>query len=291
MIVNGWQERSIAVGSRQLAFRIHGPADGIPVLAIHGWRDNAATFELLGPLLPSLRLVAIDLPGHGLSSWRDADGDYYIWSYLKDVLAVADALQLARFDLLGHSMGGAISALLSGLLPERVGRLAMLDAAGPRATAPADAPRQMARALEQARLPTRRNHYASFEAAVAARAAKGLQLPAATILGKRGVAQDDKGWYWTLDPRLSRANQMSMTEEQAEAFLRRITCPALLVSAPSWWAEHGKQDWFEQRCAYFATLQRVALPGGHHQHLEGQVDEVAALLRNFFADATDAADA
>ncbi|HEY0962870.1 MAG TPA: alpha/beta hydrolase [Pseudomonadales bacterium] len=280
--MGAWQEGRIAVGTRQIAFRIHGPDEGTPVLAIHGWRDNAATFELLGPLLPGLRIIAIDLPGHGLSSWRDADGDYYIWSYLKDVLAVADSLQLARFDLLGHSMGGAVSALLAGLLPGRVGRLAMLDAAGPLATAPNEAPEQLARALEQARLPMRRNHYVSFEAAVAARAAKGLQLPAATILGRRGIAQDDKGWYWTLDPRLSRANQMSMTEEQAEAFLRRIACPSLLVSAPSWWAEHGKQDWFEQRCTYFGTLQRVALRGGHHQHLEEYVDDVAALLRDFF---------
>lgn len=280
--MDAWQERSIAVGTRQLALRIHGPDDGIPVIAIHGWRDNAATFELLAPLLPSLRLVAIDLPGHGLSSWRDADGDYYIWSYLKDILAVVDALQLTRFDLLGHSMGGAVAALLAGLLPERIGKLAMLDAAGPLATSPDEAPDQLARALEQAKLPMRRNHYPSFEAAVAARAAKGLQLPAATILGKRGIAQDEKGWYWTLDPRLSRANQVSMTEEQAEVFLRRIVCPALLISAPSWWAEHGKQDWFERRCTYFGTLQRATLPGGHHQHLEGYVGNVAALLRDFF---------
>jgi pimeloyl-ACP methyl ester carboxylesterase len=282
--VGEWQERSIAVGARPVALRIHGPDSGIPVLAIHGWLDNAATFELLGPRLPSLRLIAVDLPGHGLSSWRDADGDYYIWSYLKDLLAIADALRLTRFDLLGHSMGGAIAALFAGLLPARVRRLAMLDAAGPLATSPAETPEQMVRAFEQAQLPTRRNYYPSFEAAVAARAAKGLQLPAATILGQRGVAQDDKGWYWALDPRLSRANQMSMTEEHAEAFLRRITCQALLISAPAWWAERGKQDWFEQRCTYFSTLQRVTLPGGHHQHLEGYVDDVAALLRVFFAD-------
>jgi pimeloyl-ACP methyl ester carboxylesterase len=282
--VGEWQERSIDVGARHVALRIHGPDTGIPVLAIHGWRDNAATFELLGPQLPALRLIAVDLPGHGLSSWRDADGDYYIWTYLKDLVAVADALRLTRFDLLGHSMGGAIAALFAGLLPARVRRLGMLDAVGPLATSTAEAPEQMLRAFEQAKWPKRRNHYPGFEAAVAARAAKGLQLQAATILGKRGVAQDEQGWYWTLDPRLSRANAMSMTEEHAETFLRRITCPALLVSAPAWWAERGQQDWFEQRCTYFSTLQRVALSGGHHQHLEGHVDDVAALLRVFFGD-------
>lgn len=283
--MDAWQERSIAVGARHVALRIHGPDDGIPVLALHGWLDNAATFELLGPLSPSLRLIAMDLPGHGLSSWRDADGDYYIWSYVKDVLAVADALGLTRFDLIGHSMGGALSALIAGLLPERIGRLVLLDAVGPLATSPADAVDQLARALEQAQLPMRRNLYPSFEAAVEARAAKGLDLPAATILAKRGVAQEERGWYWALDPRLSRTNPMSMTEEHAEAFIRRIVCPVLLIAAPSWWAGRGMQDWFEQRCTYFSTMTRVTLPGGHHQHLEGYVDEVAALLRDFFADA------
>lgn len=281
--VPGWRESSITLGARQLALRIHGPDDGVPVIALHGWRDNAASFDNLAPLLPSLRLIAIDLPGHGLSSWRDADGGYYIWTYVQEVLAVADALQLERFDLLGHSMGGAIGTLLAGAFPERIGKLALLDAAGPLSTAPEDAPGQLARALEQAKLSSRRNHYPTFAAAVAARAAKGLGMPAATLFGQRGIAQDDKGWYWTLDPRLSRANQLSLSEAQVEAFLRRIGCPVLLVAAPSYWAERGATEWFDRRCTYIARLERIDLPGGHHQHMEGHSQEIAAMLRDFLA--------
>jgi pimeloyl-ACP methyl ester carboxylesterase len=278
-VQTGWHDSSVRFGDRQLALRCHGAETGIPVIALHGWRDNAATFELLGSLLPSLRLIAVDMPGHGLSSWRDPDGEYYIWSYLEEVLAVADALGLTRFNLLGHSMGGAISALLAGLVPERVDKLALLDAVGPLATTAEEAPAQMLRALEQAKASNRRHHYASFEAAVAARAAKGLETEAARILGRRGIAQDDKGWYWTLDPRLSRANLLSLTEAHTEVLIRRIACPTLLIAAPSYWPD--KKAWFDQRCTYFANLQRIDLPGGHHQHLEGHVDEVATLLRRF----------
>ena len=252
----------------------------MPVIALHGWRDNAATFEELGPLLPSLRLIAIDMPGHGLSSCRQPEGAYYIWSYLEEVLAVADAQGLDRFSLLGHSMGGAISTLLAGLLPERIDKLALLDAVGPLTTAPEAVPAQMLRALQHAQQSKRRHHYPSFETAVAARAAKGLGTAAATLLGRRGIAKDDKGYYWTLDPRLSHANLVSLTEDQAEVFLRRITCPTLIIAAPSYWPD--RKDWFELRCTYFKNLQRTDLPGGHHQHLEGQVNEVAALLRDFF---------
>lgn len=277
----GWQESVIRHGNRQLAVRCHGPESGIPVIALHGWRDNAATFELLGPLLPAVRLIAIDMPGHGLSSWRETDGAYYIWSYLEDVLAVAAAQGLERFSLLGHSMGGAISTLLAGLMPERIDKLGLLDAVGPLATSAEAAPEQMLRALKQAQQSTRRHHYASFESAVAARAAKGLGTEAATLLGRRGIAKDDKGWYWTLDPRLSHSNLLSLTEAQAEVFIRRIICPVLIIAAPSYWPD--RKAWFEQRCTYFKHLQRVDLPGGHHQHLEGQVPEVAALLRDFFS--------
>ena len=42
---------------------------GIPILGLHGWMDNAGTFDTLAPLLPSTHsLIAIDFPGHGLSS-------------------------------------------------------------------------------------------------------------------------------------------------------------------------------------------------------------------------------
>ena len=48
--------------------RIWGPKDGRPVFAIHGWLDNAGTFDALIPLLPKdLRVVAVEMPGHGLS--------------------------------------------------------------------------------------------------------------------------------------------------------------------------------------------------------------------------------
>ena len=45
-----------------------GPPEGHPVFALHGWLDNAGTFDNLIPLLPqNLRIVAVDTAGHGLS--------------------------------------------------------------------------------------------------------------------------------------------------------------------------------------------------------------------------------
>lgn len=45
--------------------KVWGPADGIPVLAVHGWQDNAGSFDTLAPLLPaSIRLVCLEFCGN-----------------------------------------------------------------------------------------------------------------------------------------------------------------------------------------------------------------------------------
>lgn len=279
-----WEEREFQLGSLRLTLCSQGASGGRPVLALHGWRDNAATFSALAPLLPECRLHAPDLPGHGRSAWRPPEGDYYIWSYLEEVQALLNQLALERCTLLGHSMGGAIACLFAALFPERVDKLILLDAVGPLTTAPADAPGQLRRALEQkARRKARpRRHYRSFDEAVAARAANDLGLDAARVLGERGIVQDEAGFRWTLDPRLGKPNPMSLSEAHVEVMLRAISCPILLVAATAYWTE--RRAWFEQRVGYFQHLRHHELPGGHHQHLEHQVEPVAALIRAFLAE-------
>jgi len=282
-VTNRWQEISVAHGALQIAARVHGDPAASPLVALHGWRDNAASFEPLAPLLPRAKIIAMDFPGHGLSSPRSIEGHYYIWSYIADVLALVDSLHLSSFDLLAHSMGGAVACLFAALYPERVKNLLLLDAVGPLVTSPEDAPDQMLKALRQMQTlkPGYHRHYPDFMGAVKARADRGLSVEAATILGKRGILQDDCGYYWNLDPRLSRANPLSLTEPQTEAFIRKVTSPTLLITAREYW--HGNQQWLALRRSYFQNLEVHELDGNHHQHLDGQVATVAELLNRFLA--------
>lgn len=64
-----WEEIQIEVPWGIVAGKWYGDRDQQPVLALHGWQDNAGTFDKLIPLLPAcVPILAIDLPGHGLSS-------------------------------------------------------------------------------------------------------------------------------------------------------------------------------------------------------------------------------
>ena len=66
-----------------------GDPDGLPVIALHGWLDNAASFAPLAARLEGVRLIALDLAGHGLSDHPSPDNTYHIST---DVAAVHPAV-------------------------------------------------------------------------------------------------------------------------------------------------------------------------------------------------------
>jgi lipase len=103
-----------------------GPADGRPVLALHGVTGHALRWQGLAPLLPGLRLLAVDLRGHGRSPWAPP---WNLEQHVADVLAVLDAHDLARVPVIGHSFGGAIAVHLARASPERVEKLVLIDPA------------------------------------------------------------------------------------------------------------------------------------------------------------------
>lgn len=85
-------------------------------------------------MLPALaarrRVHALDLRGHGRSSWP-GPGAYGLESMRDDVLRVLDRLGLEQVDLLGHSLGGIVAYLCAQQQPRRVRRLVLEDIGTP----------------------------------------------------------------------------------------------------------------------------------------------------------------
>lgn len=260
----------------ELAAHLYGPADGQPVVALHGWLDNAASFARLAPKLNGLRIVALDLAGHGHSDHRPAGAGYALWDYVHDVLLVAEQFGWTRFSLLGHSMGAIVSVLLAATFPERVERLALIDGLIPPTTEAGHAVHNLSEALRaQMALPGKRKPvYPSIErAAEVRRRGVGLvSLEAARLLAQRGLMPVPGGYTWRTDNRLTLPSPLRLTREHAQAFVAGLVCPVRLLLA-----EQGmlvRQDGLD------ALLERHSnsverLPGGHHLHLD---DEAGAQL-------------
>jgi pimeloyl-ACP methyl ester carboxylesterase len=107
-----------------------GRGDAVPVLFVHGNGANLTQWSAqLQHLRRSRRAVAFDLRGMGLSA-APANGDYSIAAMVDDVDAVADALGLRRFVIVGHSYGGAVVTAYAAKHPERVAGVVLADAAG-----------------------------------------------------------------------------------------------------------------------------------------------------------------
>ncbi len=117
------------------------PGGGKPVLFVHGWPANHNMFEYQFNQLPSFgyRCIGIDLRGFGQS---DRPWDGYSYDRLADdVRAVIEALQLPRLNLVGFSVGGAISIrYMARHAGYGVSKLALVSAAAPVFTKRADYP-------------------------------------------------------------------------------------------------------------------------------------------------------
>ena len=97
---------------------------------LHGIPGSVRDFRYLAPpLTPHLRLVRVDLPGFGGSAADEAATRSFA-GRARAVLDLADHLGLARFGLIGHSMGGGPALLLAAQEPARVTHLVLLASVG-----------------------------------------------------------------------------------------------------------------------------------------------------------------
>ena len=126
------------------------------------------------------------------------------------------------------------------------------------------------------------SYFNSFEDAVEARAKGFLSLDrdAAEILARRGVREDDKGFYWHNDQRLKSAASIKFTKEQINSFLKAISAPSLLIYAQnSLFTQNSEHTQFS---SLMDSKTVVTFPGTHHLHMERQASEVALAVQKFF---------
>ncbi|MFJ3483697.1 alpha/beta fold hydrolase [Pseudomonas sp. NPDC090202] len=277
------EEIRLSLPHIELAAHLFGPADGTPVIALHGWLDNANSFARLAPKLQGLRILALDMAGHGHSDHRPPGAGYGLPDYAHDVLQVAAQMGWERFSLLGHSLGAIVSVIVAGAVPQRINRLALIDGLIPPIAEAETAAERMGTALQaQLTQSTKRKPvYADMDRAVEARmkGAVAVSRDAAELLAQRGLMPVPGGYTWRSDSRLTLASPIRLTRAQALSFVNAVQCPAQLIVAEEGMLAQNKE------LLAGVPFQVSVLPGGHHLHLndEDGAASVADCFNRFFA--------
>lgn len=265
----------------ELAALEWGERKGPPLLALHGWLDNAASFSAIAPLLAKdFRVIALDLPGHGRSAHLPTGiTRYHVPDYVDHVLDAADELQLECFDLLGHSLGAGISSLAASAAPARIRKLALIEGLGPLADDGSNTLTRWREAEAQRRVTRRAPRvFASIDEALAARVAVGdLQTHEARALIERGVLAVAGGYVWSSDARLRLPTPLRIEEIQLQRLLAGIEAPTLLLLADpeTPYLPRAKMD---ARAACVRDIHVERVTGRHHLHLQHPYEVAARLL-------------
>ena len=257
-----------------------------PLLALHGWLDNAASFAPLAPrLADTFYVVALDLSGHGRSDWRSADATYQVYDDLPQIRGIVEQLGWSSFALMGHSRGAVIASLFAAAFPELVSRLVLLDGVASSSLEAEGYVEQMRRfVVDKERLLQRK--YRVFETeqeAVTVREEQGLDRASAELIALRNLRPCDGGLTWSTDPRLRGASAVKMTRAQIDVMLKSLVMPSLLLAAKEGLVvQHPKA--FASLPERMPDLQLEQWPGGHHFHMENGVVTLAQRLRQFLLD-------
>ena len=241
------------------------------ILCIHGWLDNANSFLPLMPLINNAEIVAIDLPGHGYSDHQE--DIYTIAAQAHIILLAADALAWETFTVIGHSLGGCIAPFSAVAASNRIEKLILIEAAGPRSERPDELPARLEKFHNDMRQPEKYKSrlFDSIDQAIASRLhANKMEVESARLIVERQlkeVVHDNKKYLqWRFDRKLRLTSPSYFTEKQVQAVLADITCPVLCVLAESGYLTNRAET--NERLDNIEDCKVVCLPGFHHLHLD-----------------------
>ncbi|MCE1180657.1 MAG: alpha/beta hydrolase [Micrococcales bacterium] len=114
-----------------------GPADGTPIVLLHGFPQDRTAWDQVTPLLADagLRTLAPDQRGYSPGARPRDTAAYRMPELVGDVTALLDAAGLERAHIVGHDWGGAVAWAMAESLPQRVETLTVLSTPHPTAMA------------------------------------------------------------------------------------------------------------------------------------------------------------
>ncbi|GIU45094.1 alpha/beta hydrolase [Shewanella sairae] len=267
-----------------LAGRLWGSPDKPLLLALHGWLDNANSFEPLSHYLADYQILAIDWPGHGGSQHRPGAYPLHWVDYLYDLDALLGVLETQPVAMIGHSLGGIIASAYAAAFPDNVARLVLIEALSPLYESETKSKTRLQNSFIGHRrfLATQDkpvNIYRDIAIAANARhKLTALDLQWCELLTQRNMQNLDSGVCWRSDPRLKLDSPLRLTFSQVDALMQAHTVNTLLISGSGGFPQLREAIPMAHR--WFERLQTVELDGDHHLHM-GNAAQVSEAIRDF----------
>jgi pimeloyl-ACP methyl ester carboxylesterase len=266
--------------------------DGAPhLLLIHGGRDHCRNWDWVAERLRDrYHIVAPDLRGHGDSDWASGGG-YGDLNYVSDIAALVHQKRMAPVTIIGHSLGGSLAILYSGLFPETVAKVVAIEGLGP-------APRMLERFKgmkfdERVRswIVGRRENagrskrkYATPEDAVKRMKDENAHLnnEQARHLTLHGTIQNEDGSYsWKFDNLVRMGpGPSNMSADDQHQIWSCVTAPTLLVRGMESWASDPSAD---GRMRFFQNARLANIDGAGHWVHHDQLDAFLRQVDQFLA--------
>uniref|UniRef100_A0A0A9ZHH3 Putative serine hydrolase n=1 Tax=Lygus hesperus TaxID=30085 RepID=A0A0A9ZHH3_LYGHE len=272
-----------------------GPRDKQPILFLHGWQDNAGTFDPLIPLLPKeLSYFCVDFPGHGLSSPFPQGTFYYIfWDGLVTARRIVKHFKWPKVSIVGHSLGGAVGFMYASVYPEEVDKLVSLDIACPRVSQPKTLmkgfPACIDNFLKYENLPPSSQPCYEMEEmlGIAEAGYKGsVGRPGLEILMRRGMkpaAGSTNKFLFSRDVRLKVAGLAMPSLDIVMEMAEKVNCHYLNIRASDGLKMENSEvyptilDVLKKRCKSFNYHE---VEGTHHVHLN-EPEKVSSFISSF----------
>lgn len=273
----------MAALSNVSAIKVEAIAESSPlIICLHGYLDNANSFLPILPLLSQHQCIAIDMAGHGASSHRPAGGHYHLSDYAYDLYQLIESQGFSHVVLVGHSLGGIVSAIYASTqAPQVLGYIA-IESIGPLSQSEettSDQLRECFASRNKALGPIRQPK--NLQDLVRARCAiSDLSDKNAEIILRRNVIEctgeteqlsirttdQTSHLMWRTDKNLRTQSPFRMSEAQARNVLDNIRCPRRLILGEQGFAKIKQA--LTQREAQFSNVPVAVYPGGHHVHME-----------------------
>ncbi|WP_292934643.1 alpha/beta hydrolase [Noviherbaspirillum sp.] len=281
----------IPVRGLQYHVRHWGNEDAPKLFMVHGWMDVSASFQFVVDCLKrDWHVIAPDWRGFGLTKNPGVDS-YWFADYLGDLDAILSHYSPdAPVDLLGHSMGGNVVCIYSGVRPERIRKLINLEGFGLPSTHPEQAPKRYSKWLDELRDPPGMRAY-STQAEVAARLQKTnprLTDERAAFLAGHWSAQNARGeWEILGDPAHKLSSPILYRVDEVLACWQAITAPVLWVEADDTeaWRWMGPKEKarveIDRRIKFIPNVTTAMINDAGHMLHHDQPQALATLIEQF----------